>query len=173
MSITIDITDFEVFSALRNYLNLLFPNIEVIRTQVDNVPMPKGPFITMNDVARKRLATNFTEWDKDKGIKISKMSTEHVIQVDFYGEGSAQRVQQFSTLFYDEHGYENMPANIKPMYNTMASQYALISAEENFVERWKTDVHLNVNITVTSPQIFIDELHVNIKPPMDLINPLD
>lgn len=166
--ISIDITDFEIFSAMRNYLNLLFPGIEVIRTQVNNVPMPMGAFITMNAVARKRVATNHRVWNKADSTQESSMTTDQVIQLDFYGSGSAQRAQTFSTLFYDYHGYDNFPEKIKPLYCTDASQFALISAEENYIERWQVDAHLGIYATVISPQEYMTEAQISLYPPLDI-----
>lgn len=155
------ISDFDVFKALRGFIRGLFPDVEVIRTQVNDVPMPKGAFVTMNDIGRNRLATNIRV-NHDTGESESStqdviMKTEHMIQVDFYGPGSSMRAQTFATLFRDYYAYDNFPENIKPLFCTDPVQMQLITGEEAYMERWRCNAHIHLNPVVTIPMEYFDE----------------
>ncbi len=157
------ITDYDVFKALRGFVMSLFPDVDVVRTLVDDVPMPKGAFVAMNDVGRQRIATNITEYHDpggDEGEKRITMKTDYAIQLDFYGDGSAQRAQIFSTLFFDSYAYDFMPENIKPLHCTDPVKTALITGEEKFMERWRMTAHLQINPVVTVKEKFFDTVTI-------------
>lgn len=166
------ITDYDVFKALRTFLMLIFPGIEIVRTQVDNVPMPIGAFIAMNDKGRRRLATNirtYTDPVTVTGTQNIMAMTESVIQVDFYGAGSAQRCQTFCTLFRDLYAVDNFPSNIWPLFATDPSQTPLIAGEEGFIERWRCEAHIQINPVVNTPMQFFDEGTVTVNAPVNYL----
>ena len=60
----VSIPEKAVFTALRTFLvSVLPPSVEVIRAQVNRVASPKGPFVTMTPLSRRRLATNVDEFN--------------------------------------------------------------------------------------------------------------
>ena len=86
------ISDSDVFTALRMFLMMMFPSVEVIQAQDNNVPPPKGAFITMNNVGKRRLATNSRSYTdtEDQQTQDTVMPTEYSVQVDFYGEEAGE-----------------------------------------------------------------------------------
>lgn len=171
-------TDYNVFKAMRGFLVLLFPSVEVIRTQVDNVPMPKGAFIAINEIGRKRLATNersYTDnYDPDVEVQIpgtqnTKMQTQVSMQVDFYGDGSADRCQTFSTLFRDFYAVDNFADGATPLYATDPSQSPLIAGEEGFIERWRCEAYLQINPVITTPMEFFDKGSITVESPVNYL----
>lgn len=155
-----DITDNAVYAALGRFLSSLF-GITVIRGQVNDVSMPQGDFILMNDVWKKALSTNSRHYDFNESTAGIKTHTEYCIQVDFYGEGAGDRAQTFLNLVQDEYAFQSFPDGIKPLYATEPRQIPLITAEKNYLERWTTEVHLQFNPTVTTQIVLIDGLPVS------------
>ena len=79
-----DIQDSAVFTALRAFLSGLFPDVEVIQTQQNRAPPPRGAFVAMSNVGKRRLSTNlrtYTDTDATK-TQNTVMPTEYTVQVD-------------------------------------------------------------------------------------------
>ena len=160
------ISDSDVFTALRTFLLLLFPEIEIVQSQNNNVAPPKGAFITMNNVGKRRLATNsrsYTDTKKQKTQDVA-MPTEYTIQVDFYGERAGDRAQTLSALFFDYVAYDIFPESIKPLYATDPFQIPLITGEKNYLERWSMDVKIQYNPVISTPMKFIDSASIELTP---------
>lgn len=153
-----DIEDRDVFVALRNFLIGLFPDIAVIQAQQNRAPPPMDDFIVMSKIGKRRLATNlrtYTNTDEQK-TQNNVMPTEYTVQVDFYGEGSGDRVQTFCTLFFDYYACDSFPDNVRPLYVTDPQQIPLISGEKQFLERWKTEAKIQINPVVSVPMDFME-----------------
>ena len=60
MSITLSLTEVQIFTALRSFLVSILPTgIEVVKAQDNRVPEPAGTnFVTMTPILRERLETN-------------------------------------------------------------------------------------------------------------------
>ena len=161
-----DIQDSTVFTALRSFLSMLFPDIEVIQTQQNRAPPPPKAFIAMSNAGKRRLSTNqrtYTDTNEAK-TQNTVMPTEYTIQVDFYGAGSGERVQTFCTLFFDYYGCDAFPENVRPLYVTDPQQIPLISGEKQFVERWKTEAKIQINPVVSVPMDFFSDLSLTLIP---------
>lgn len=152
------ITNDAVFTALRAFL-LSFVDCEVRQAEINNVPMPQGSFVTMQDIGKNRLSTNLHGYAD--GSETIATPTEMTIQVDFYGEDAPDMCQTFLTLFNDSRAYDQFPAVIKPLYADNSREIALISGEENYVFRWTTEAHLQINPTVKLPIDTIESIPVN------------
>ena len=151
-----DIQDRAVFTALRNFLSVLFPDIEIVQTQQNRAPPPPRAFIAMSNVGKRRLATNIRTYTdtEEKKTQNNIMPTEYTIQVDFYGSGSGERVQTFCTLFFDYYACDSFPPNVRPLYVTDPIQIPLVSGDKQFVERWKTEAKIQINPVVSVPMDF-------------------
>jgi len=156
-----NITDDAVYRALGGFLSSCF-ECTVIRGQVNDVSMPQGTFIQMSDVWKKALATNAHRYygEGEDGKNETRTRTEYCIQVDFYGEGSGDMAQAFLTLSQDDYTFQYFPAGIKLLYATDPREIPLITGEKNYLERWTTEAHLQINPTVTTPVTMIEELPV-------------
>lgn len=156
------ITDNAVYRALGGFLSSAF-GCQVIRGQVNEVSMPQGTFILMNDVWKKALSTNAHAYTKKNSGQVSiKTPIEYCIQVNFYGEGSGEMASTFITLSQDAYAFDGFPAGIKILYATLLKQDPLITGEKNFLERWATEVHIQINPTVTTPADYAEELIVSV-----------
>ena len=154
------ITNKQVFVALGNFLKSMF-SCDVIIGEVNLVSMPQGSFILMNDVGKRRLSTNAHSYSSEGEMSVST-ATEYRIQLDFYGADSGDMCQSFISLANDLYAYESFPERIKPLYTSEPMQIPLVTGEENFLEQWTTEIHLQINPTVTVPVTLIDELSVTI-----------
>lgn len=153
------ITNDAVFTALRAFL-LSFVDCEVRQAEMNDVSMPQGGFIVMDDIGKKRISTN-THSYADTGQTILT-PTEFRIQLDFYGEDAADMAQTFLSLFNDGYAYDFFPKGIKPLYADDPREIALVSGEENYVSRWTTEAHLQINPTVTLPVPVIEDIPVSV-----------
>lgn len=163
---TPSISDADVFTALRSFLIHLFPDIEIIQSQENDVPPPKGAFITMSNIGKRRLATNsrtYTDTDEQK-TQNTVMPTECSIQVDFYGEESGERVQTFCALIFDYVGYDSFPEGIKPLFASDPMQVPIITGEKQYQERWSLTVKIQYNPVISTPIDFIREAAVSLIP---------
>jgi hypothetical protein len=160
MTVTIDTTEEQVFTALRSYLLVLFPSVEIVQGLDNRVPMPACDFITMtavtaNGLSRPRLGFIDTELLH----QMTAMSpTKKTIQVDFYGETGNDRVVTLKALFNNEWSYNQFSANIKPLSTGEARRIDFSGEDQQNIIRWSIDLDLQYNPIVTVPMQFADEL---------------
>ena len=152
MSAILSITEDDLFTALRAFLILVLPvGTEVVQTQDNGVPMPQGPFVAMNQVGARRLATNVHTYASDQTMGV-ETDTQYTIQVDFYGPNSGDWALTFQTLFRDEYAVQNFPAGIAPLYADDPVQLPLINGEAQWEQRWRSAAVMQINPVVTVPQ---------------------
>ncbi len=154
-----DITDARVFTVLRSYLLSFFPDVEVIRTQDNRVPPPRNGFIALTGTGKRRIETNWRRYVDTAETKVKDviMPTEYAIQVDFYGKGAGEMSQAFCTLFFDDTSCEMFPNDVRPLYASDPVQMPMVSAEKQYMERWRVDIRMQCNPAVTVPQDFFDK----------------
>lgn len=153
MSVTIDIVDQDVFTALRALLIGILPtNTPVVQGQVNLVAMPTTGFVVMTSLSQDRLSTNTHTYDKTLQTKTVNVPTKYEIQLDFYGATSQAWSAEVQALFRDSYAIENMPSNIVPLYADDPMQLPLINGEEQFEQRWKIAAALQYNPIITVSQ---------------------
>lgn len=153
MSVTINLTDQDVFKALKTFLNsFLPPKTEVIQAQDNRVSMPKGGFVTMNNVSFERLSFNVDNYDSLTQGKTVLTPTKYDIQLDFYGENSPTWAFQAQSLFRDTYATELFPKNIQPLYADNPVQIPLIDGESQYEQRWKLVASLQYNPIISVVQ---------------------
>lgn len=159
-----DIQDDAAMTALWTFLSVMFPDIEVIEAQQNRVSPPRGAFIMMTPIAKERLSTNLRTYTDTKKQKTQNtiMPTQYTIQVDFYGAGSADRVQTFCTLFFDYYASDSFPENVRPLFATDPQQIPVFFGEKQYVERWKTEVKIQINPVVSTPMDFFTDVDVSV-----------
>lgn len=164
MSVTVSLSDQDVFTALRAFLVAVLPtNTEVVQAQDNGVPMPLGGFVAMNNIGQRRLATNqvtYTPGTANPGIQASETDTEYTMQIDFYGTNASGWATIVQTLFRDQYGTSLFPANIQPLYADDPIQIPLINGEEQYEQRWRMKAVMQFNPVVSVPQDFAVSLTV-------------
>ncbi|MFK2876892.1 phage neck terminator protein [Rhodanobacter hydrolyticus] len=170
MTATIDITDQDVFGAVRSLLLSILPaGTEVVQGQDNRVPMPlqgaNGGFVVMTSAGQTRLAynaTNYTPGTANPGTKMMQPATQYAVQLDFYGPSSAAWAAMTQAVFRDEYATDDMPANIQPLYADDPMQMPLIDGEEQYEQRWKLTANVQYNPQITVPQNFGDTFPIGV-----------
>lgn len=167
MSVTISITDDDVFTALGNFLVAVLPaNTPVIQLQDNGVAMPTGPFVGMNNGNMKRLATNtdtYTDPVTTIGTKLMGSPSAYTMTVDLYGPDAGAWAATIQALFRDEFATSLFPDNIQPLYADDPIQIPLINGEQQWEQRWRLQAVMQTSAVVTVPQDFAASLSVGLK----------
>jgi len=122
------VTDDRVFTPLRAFLLSIVPSgVEVIQTQDNLVPIPKGAFVSMNNIGVRRLSTNRHEYQSNQ-TKDIWTPVEYSMQVDFYGPDSGEWSFSAQTLFRDSYALDFFPEDIQPLYADDPIQIPLLNA---------------------------------------------
>lgn len=148
------ITYTEIMTAMRSFI-LGVVDCEVVREQVNRVPMPKGEFIALNIINASALATNTDTYNGTD--KTSLRPTQVTLQVDCYGASSGERAQTLTTLLRDDYAVQAFKASgyeIAPLYAGDAQQMPLITGEDQYLQRWTFHAELQYNPTLTLSQEF-------------------
>ena len=160
----ISITDQDIFAALRTFLISIVPGAtEVVQEQDNQVAMPLGGFVGMNNVGSKRLDTNVTTYTPgtdNPGSKSVQVATQYTMQLDFYGPSAGDWANTAQILFRDEYATDLFPENIQPLYADDPVQIPLVDGEAQYEQRWKLNAVLQYNPIVTVDQDFAVELAV-------------
>lgn len=165
MAVTIDIIDQDVFRAFVTFFNTFIPSsVEVIQQQDNRVPMPKGPFIAMNNNGMDRLSFNVDTYDAINQGKSMLSSFVYEVQLDFYGPISQAWAAETVTLFRDEYATEIFPANIQPLYADDPVQIPLISGESQFIQRWRLAARVQYKPTLTTEQQSMLAIDIELAP---------
>lgn len=167
MTATIDLTETQVFTALRAFVLSEVASVQVIKGQANRVVAPIGNFIVMTPMLRLRLATNVVGYSDlaNNGTRTDRQSTRFDIQFDCYGAGASDNSQILSTLFRSDVACQAITATGLPMqtlYTTDPRQMAFISGEAQYEDRWTLDISIQINPTVTTAQQFADELAITL-----------
>lgn len=152
MAITTNITEKQVFTALRAFL-LTIVDCELIRLPVNRAAMPKGAFVALSPGANVALSTNVTAYAAS--TKTVTRPSQFSVQVDCYGTGSGDRAVAIATLLRDAYACEQFAASgydIQPLYAGDAKQLPLVDGEAQYEERWSFDAVLQFNPSMTTPQ---------------------
>jgi len=158
---TPDITDKDVFNALRAFLLVVFPTgVEVVRSLDNRVAMPNSNFVLMQAVTQERLATNISSYvlDNDGDTKNIQQKINYGIQLDVYGSNAANNADVISTLFRDAFAYDSFPDNVKPLYCDNPSQLVFVNDSKQYENRFMLMVYLQYDPTIAVPTQLATEL---------------
>lgn len=166
---TLSPTAAEVFESLRGFLRQILGPIEVVRGLGARVAMPRGQFIAITGVLDSRLETNI-DTDVDgypnaPQVTRSLKPTRMDIQLDFYGPRSSSWAIEIGILFRDEYACEGLAPICQPLYADDPRMMPLVTAEDQYLERWTVDAAIQVNQVTTTPQTFsttIDATAINV-----------
>ena len=166
-SITVD----QVIDALADFLAPFVPAAQIVRAQVNRVPMPSNPGIVLTELNQVDLSVPDTEYQPDDSTATIKGPTRIDVQIDFYGEQASEFCKTVKTAFRSHWGFSHFPANIKPLYTSDGIQAPLVTGEQQWEGRWTLTASLQYNPIVTVPQDFADVLVPNKILPADVVAP--
>ena len=165
MSVTIDITDQDVFTAMVALLATFLPaDTQVVQGQDNQVAMPAGGFVLLTSGGMTRMGTNVESYSIINQTKSIVVSTRYAVAIDLVGPLSQSWAMQLQTLFRDEYATSLMPANIQPLYADDPVQIPLVAGEAQYEQRWRVQAHLEYNPTITTAQQSATSISVGIKP---------
>ena len=183
MSVTVSVTQEDIFAALRTVLLTLVPAftttdagaqapVEVIEAQANRVAEPDGAdFVIMTVTGRTRLATNSDAYTDAypavaNGLRSITEPTQVAIQLDIHGPQGGEVAQIVMTVFRDGYGVDAFQAanpSIVPLYADDPKQMPFINAEQQYEDRWVVTAALQVNPAVNVFQDFASTLTVGVK----------
>jgi len=153
-SITVD----NVIDALADFLQPFVSGADIIRAQVNRVPMPSLPCVVLTELFHVDLRVPSQDYDVLNAEVDLSASNRIDIQVDFYGDSAGDYCRSVETAFRTMWGFDMFPAGIKPLYTSDGIQSPLVSGEQQYVSRWTLTVSMQYNPIVSVPQQFAEEL---------------
>lgn len=161
MATALNITHNDIYTDVRRYLLLLFPDNEVVQGYGNNVPLPNAPFILMNIITETDLNAHTSIYSGNGIGKVSR-SVEIAMQLDFYGKDSGERARIFQNLWRDYYACDRLE-KCQPLYSDNLRYIPLTNEEQNYEERWSVTAYLTYNPTITHEQDYLSGVNVSIQ----------
>lgn len=166
MSVQISITEDELVDDLAAFAGTLV-DCEVVRGEVNRVPSPKGDFVIitpMGIVGMSLPTTTYADPTPGTGTRTLTRATRWTAQVDCYGERAQDRALVLSIALRSQYGCEFLAelGRMQPLYTGEPKQLPFITGESQYMERWSFDAVLQFNPSISLPQQFADQLHVDV-----------
>lgn len=161
---TPSLTEDQAYAALGAFLDAILTGVDVVRGQVNRVPMPSGPnWISMQAMGRDQMATTERSYTPNLApapavgsAQISRSTILH-FNLDVYGPAGADNAQAITTLFADDYGADFFRARgLGALYCEQPAQMPLIAGEQQYIGRWMIRCALHGNIVFGLPQEFAD-----------------
>lgn len=160
------VTETDIMTALRTVLLGILPSgYDVLRSQANRVPQPKGPdFVMMTPLRYARLSTNRTSWAGLTPTTVNVATPTQVdVQLDVYGPKAQDMGTLIHMLFRDAFMCDQFTAAnalIQPLDASAPQQTAFVNAEAQYEDRRILTVSLQVNAAVNVPQDFADSIAI-------------
>ena len=165
MSVTIDITDQDVFTALVSLFATFLPSGTPVVQGLDNqVPMPASGFVLMTSSGMDRMGTNVDTFNSSLQSNAIQPPIKYEVGIDFLGPLSQSWSMQFQALFRDEYATDLMPANIQPLFADDPIQIPLVNAESQYEQRWRVRAAMHYAPTITTTQQSATVIGIGINP---------
>jgi hypothetical protein len=156
-SITVD----QVIDALAAFLTPFVGTSEIIRAQVNRVPMPKTACVVLTELLQVDLTMPDTSYDPTNDAALIAGEKRIDVQIDFYGEQASEYCAVIKQTFRSAWGFDHFPVNCRPLYTSDGIQAPMITGEQQWQARWTLTVSLQYNPIVTVPQDFAGALAPN------------
>ena len=152
MPATISVTESQLFTALRTFLlEVIDSGVEVIQTQNNRVPMPKGPFVAMTPIRIDGLSTSVTDYTDT--ARADTRTTQWQVQLDFYGPQASMQAATVAQLWRTSWAAEQLSSGpIQPLYPGEPLQTTMVNAEMQWESRWTLDLFAQFNPITTVAQ---------------------
>lgn len=156
VSITVD----GVIDALADFLQPFCDGAEIVRAQVNRVPMPGTPCVVLTELLQKDIETPILSYLPDDNQADVLGPAQIDVQVDFYGPNAGDQCKAVKGVFRSIYSASAFPDGIKPLFCSDGIQSPLITGEQQWESRWMLTASLQYNPVVSVPQQFADELAV-------------
>ncbi|HDJ1441603.1 TPA: hypothetical protein PPN70_004052 [Serratia rubidaea] len=165
--ITLSLTENDLYKALGGFLQGLFVDVEIERTQQNGVQMPLGDFIAMTSINSAGLSTGVVTYSAPEqagvGTQHITRTTQWQCQLDFYGKTAERNALTFATLVRSEFATSHFRCAggaISPLYCTEPHQTTMINGEQQYEPRWTLDFVAQINPVVNAPLAFFDNVTI-------------
>lgn len=168
MSVTLSLTDVQIFTALRSFLLAILPaGTEVVKGLDNRVSEPAGSnFVIMMPLLRERLGTNTVSYVPTVAFTRSDLAPTQVsIQLDVHGPLGADNAQTIITLFRSEWAVDQFATygyDITPLFTSDPRQLPFENAEQQIEVRYSIDVVLQANVITTVSQQFANAINIGL-----------
>lgn len=132
-----------VIDSLKVFLSPLCGSCQIVRSQVNRVPLPSSPCVVLTDISELDLCVPYTNYQSTTGTATT--STRIDIQIDFYGQMAADYCRVVKTAFRTGYGFDSFPYNIKPLFTSDGFNMPLITGEHQYESRWVLTVSIQYN----------------------------
>lgn len=157
-------TESQVFTALRNFLLLMFPDLTDVVQGLDNwVPAPLENSACMTAINAPRLGMGVVTYSPDSeapetGTADHAQPSNLIIQVDFFGDGSRDKAQALQAVWAKPWCCNQFPDGIKPLACKSPVPLDFNSEGKEVIRRCEIDLEIQYIPTVSVPQDFAVEL---------------
>lgn len=163
---TISITEDNLFKVLGDFLSSIV-STQVIRGQVNRVPMPGDDVIVMTPGLALALATPTQTYTDADGVHTSnfKQSKQWTAQIDCYGDSANDAAATIATMLRTIYACDFFKATgleIQPLYAGEPKQLPITTGENQYLERWGLDAVLQYNPVISVTQEFADQLAIGL-----------
>jgi len=158
-----------VIDALANFIQPLVGGAQIVRAQVNRVPMPIDSCIVLTELLEVDIDVPYQTYD-DTNQQTSIIGPTRIdVQIDFYGATAGDQCKAVKQAFRSTYGFDAFPAEVKPLYTSDGIQSPLITGEEQYESRWTLTASMQYNPVVTLSQQSANATSINILEAADLL----
>ncbi|KAK54004.1 LIC_12616 family protein [Bordetella bronchiseptica] len=165
MSIPVSLTEDALVEALGAFVQVIVGDqVAVVRGQQNRVPTPRSRYVYITPILAPALSLPSTSYADvpSGGTMTLTRPTQWNAQVDCYGDGAQDMSLAICIALRSSYGCDALKASgAQPLYTGEPRQLPFITGEHQYLERWSVDAVLQFNPSITVPQQFADELHVD------------
>ncbi|PTQ70295.1 hypothetical protein [Pseudomonas sp. GV071] len=167
MTVTIDLTEADLMTALRGFL-LPIVNCPVVPAE-DNQPLPSGTFVTMTSLSIEALASNKSRFADTGSATTSRLdylcSSQWTVQLDFYGVPANSLAMRVAGLVGSDYAADWFAAGtlaMTPLYASQLRNTTRINSEQQYQPRWTFNFVAQFNPVITTAMDYADQLHIEV-----------
>lgn len=145
------ITEQNLYKALGDLFATL-TDAEIVQGQVNRVAMPAGPCVVMSPGFSVQLATPVSTYTNTQ--QSIEQATQWAVQIDCYGDGSAETARVLSMIFRTGYAADTMAGDgfdLAPLYADDPKQLSFDTGNDQYTERWTFNAVIQYNPVINTP----------------------
>ena len=151
-----------IFDAVGAFIQPFVGTAQVVRAQVNRVPMPASGFVELTEIGNVDIEVPRSWYDGVNSQEDFIGPKKLAIQADFYGVSAADWCSAVKTVWRTSYATAQFAPGIAPLYCDDAHEAPLITGEEQYERRWTMTCYVQYNPVVIVPLQSADELSMNI-----------
>jgi hypothetical protein len=150
---TPSITTDQIITQLATFLQQFAPGADIVRAAINRASLPTDPCMVLNEISSEAIETPTATYDYINGNVIFEEPAMVGIQVDIYGEYSADVSKAIHTTFKTIWAVDQFAGTyITPLYSDTPKRVPLVTGEQQYLDRWMLVAYLQVDATITVGQ---------------------